>query len=183
MMRRLHVPLAIGLVFASSLSGLAQLDSAPAAVYLDRISSAIVVGTAIPGTDEPSRAGGTRISILRVLKGSPNLVGSVVISQNASVSPACRAPLPKTSVTALWFLTSEADGGFAFAPSPKSQSCNPFSSDYEVPSSRPTGDWSYSDQSASAVKLAYELAASFAANQGSAPLVFLKYPPVLVCCP
>jgi hypothetical protein len=55
---------------------------------------------------------------------------------------------------------------------PKSQSCHPFSNDYEVPSGSLSAQWTYPSSLSPKDKLAYELAASFDAHQGTGPYVF-----------
>jgi len=87
----------------------------------------------------------------------------------ASFSPSCAISASAKPITAIWFLTQKPDGTFRFANSPKSQSCRPFDSDYEIPDGPLPTKWSYPDTAKPEDKLAYEIAWAIESHPDGTP--------------
>ncbi len=146
-------------------------DAVPSVAILAGFSDVIVVGTATP-EDVTTTSATVDIQVERVLKGKavPNMQMQVPF---ASRSAQCTVPPSAVAVTAIWFLTRQASGAMAFANSPKSQSCHPFLTDYEVPEGALPAQWSYPEDAKPEDKLAYELAWSIESHQGDGPVALV----------
>jgi hypothetical protein len=159
-----------------SLKAFGEGDGIPSVGYLDNFSSVIVVGTA---SLESSRdeAATINISVDRVIKGEdiPQTIRIVRLTKARK----CIIPSDSQPVHAIWFLRRVPDGSITFAITPKSQVCQPFDNDYEVPMGQLPAQWKYHSSDSSRTKLAYEIAASIDTNDETVPKVLVEVPFIL----
>ena len=153
--------------------GNCQGDGVPSVTYLTRVANTIVVGrAAVEKVDGDSAT--LTIEVDRVIQGqiAPNTQIEVELVNR---SPSCVISVSVKPITAIWFLTQKLDGAFSFANSPKSQSCRPFDSDYEIPDGPLPEKWNYSETAKPEDKLAFEIAWAIESHpEGSAAAIAIK---------
>ena len=151
-------------------------DGIPSVAYLEAMNDVIVVGEgSLESSNEQSAT--IAINLERVIKGD-NIPQSIRIVR-ATTSPVCIVPIDSMPVNAIWFLRHLPNGSITFGLTPKSQVCQPLENEYEVPNSPLPPRWSYSSSVSPKLKLAYELAASLEANEGTGPIIFAMGPFIL----
>ncbi len=153
--------------FASTKKARCEADGTPSVALLSGFSDVIVVGTARPeGVTETSAT--LAIQVERVVKGNVATNSQLRVTF-VRRSAGCIVSQSDPPVTALWFLARQADGTIGFPNSPKSQSCHPFLTDYEMPEGALPIQWAYAQNAKPQDKLAHELAWSIEAHQGDGP--------------
>jgi hypothetical protein len=160
-----------------SLKAFGEGDGIPSVAYLEAMNDVIVVGEgSLESSNEQSAT--IAINLERVIKGD-NIPQSIRIVR-ATTSPMCIVPKDSQPVNAIWFLRHLPDGSIAFGLTPKSQVCQPLENEYEVPNSPLPSRWSNSSSVSPKLKLAYELAASLEANEGTGPPIIFTMGPFIL---
>lgn len=142
---------------------------------LVKTSEIIVTGLSSPDKISGSASTSFTIQIDRVIKGNVT-AGEVLSITDDSPKPDCDLRALQNPAYALWFLNSLPGGRYKLVPSLRTQRCDRALGPFEITPGPLPNEWSYDEGTQIEDKLAFELAASFAAHKGDGPWEFIRNP-------